>query len=57
MNHKHEALWWLRNYKLYILCTLILSNLPHLTIGSKLILTQKLILSSKTTITKFNECF
>jgi hypothetical protein len=40
MNHKHEALWLLKNYKLYILCTLILSNPPHLTVGSKLILTQ-----------------
>ncbi len=40
MNHKHAALWPLRNYKLYILCTLILSNFPHLTVGSKLILIQ-----------------
>jgi hypothetical protein len=40
MNHKHEALWPLKNYKLYILCTLILSNPPHLIVGSKLILTQ-----------------
>jgi hypothetical protein len=40
MNHKHEALWSLKNYKLYIVCTLILSNPLHLTIGSKLILTQ-----------------
>jgi hypothetical protein len=29
-----------KNYKLYTLCTLILSNPPHLTIGLKLILTQ-----------------
>jgi hypothetical protein len=40
MNHKHEALWLLKNCKLYILCTLILSNPLHLTIGMKLILTQ-----------------
>jgi hypothetical protein len=40
MNHKHDALWPLKNNKLYTLCTLILFNPPHLTIGSKLILTQ-----------------
>jgi len=40
MNHKHEALWPLKNYKLYIVCTLILSNLFHLIVGSRLILTQ-----------------
>jgi hypothetical protein len=40
MNHKHEALGPLKNYKLYTLYTLILSNPPHLTIGSKLILIQ-----------------
>jgi hypothetical protein len=41
MNHKHEALWALKNCKLYnIVCALILSNPPHLTIGSKLILIQ-----------------
>jgi len=40
MNHKHEALWLLKNCKLYILCTLILFNAPHLTIGSRLILIQ-----------------
>jgi hypothetical protein len=40
MNHKHEAIWPLKNCKLYTLCTFILSNSPHLTIGSKLILTQ-----------------
>jgi hypothetical protein len=40
MNHKHEPLWLLKNGKLYILCTLILFNPPHLTIGSRLILTQ-----------------
>jgi hypothetical protein len=40
MNHKHEALWPLKNYKLYTLCTLILFNPLHLTVGSKLILTQ-----------------
>jgi len=40
MNRKHEALWPLKNYKLYILCTLILSNPLHLTVGSKLILIQ-----------------
>jgi hypothetical protein len=39
MNHKHEALWLLKNGKLYILCTLILFNPPHLTVGSRLILT------------------
>jgi hypothetical protein len=40
MNHKHEALWPLKNFKLYILCILILFNSLHLTIGSRLILTQ-----------------
>jgi len=35
MNHKHEALWPFKNYKLYALSTLILSNLLHLIIGSK----------------------
>jgi hypothetical protein len=40
MNHKHEALWLFKNCKLYIVCTLILSNPLHLTIGSRLILTQ-----------------
>jgi len=29
MNHKHEALWPVKNYNLYILCTLILSNLHY----------------------------
>ncbi len=33
MNHKHEALWPLKNCKLYTLYTLILSNSPHQTIG------------------------
>jgi len=40
MNHKHEALRSLKNCKLYILCTLILSDPPHLIVGSKLILIQ-----------------
>jgi hypothetical protein len=40
MNQKHEALSPLKNYKLYIVCTLILSNHFHLTIGSQLILIQ-----------------
>jgi hypothetical protein len=40
MNHKHKALWSLKNYKLYTMCTLILSNPLHLTVGSKWILTQ-----------------
>jgi hypothetical protein len=40
MNHKHEALWPLKKYELYIVCTLILSNPIQLTIGSRLILTQ-----------------
>jgi hypothetical protein len=40
MNHKHEALWPQKNYKVYILYTLILSNPPHLSIGSKLIIAQ-----------------
>jgi hypothetical protein len=40
MNHKHEALWLLKNYKLYTLYTLILSNPPHPAIGSKLIIAQ-----------------
>jgi hypothetical protein len=38
--HNHEALWPLKKCKLFTLCTLILSIPPHLTIGSKLILTQ-----------------
>jgi hypothetical protein len=38
MNHKYEALWPLKNYKLYTLCTLILSNPPRPTIGSRFIL-------------------
>jgi hypothetical protein len=37
MIHKHEVLWSLKNHKLYIVCTLILSNPLHLTIGSRLI--------------------
>ncbi len=40
MNHKHEALWLLKKCTLYILCTLILSNPLHLTIGWSLILIQ-----------------
>jgi hypothetical protein len=39
MDHKHEALWPLKNYKLNIMCTLILFNSPHRAIGSRLILT------------------
>jgi len=37
MNHKHEAPWLLKKCTLYTLCTLILSNPLHLTIGSNLI--------------------
>jgi hypothetical protein len=37
MNHKHEALWPLKNYKLYTVCTLILSNFLHIIVGSRLI--------------------
>jgi len=37
-NHKHEALWLLKICMLYILCTLILFNFLHSTIGSSLIL-------------------
>jgi hypothetical protein len=40
INHKHEALWSLKIYKLYIVCTLFFSNSLHLIVGSKLILTQ-----------------
>jgi len=40
MNHKHEALWLLKKYMLYILCTLILYNPLHLTIGLSWILIQ-----------------
>jgi hypothetical protein len=40
MNPKHDTLWPLKNCKLYILCTLILFNPHHLTIGSRLILIQ-----------------
>jgi hypothetical protein len=40
----HESQIWspmtVENYKLYIVYTLILFNPPHLTIGSRLILTQ-----------------
>jgi len=35
MNHKYETLWLLKNYKLYTMCTLILFNPFHLTVGSK----------------------
>jgi hypothetical protein len=40
MNHKHEALWPLKNCKLYTVCMLILCNSLHLTFGSRLIWTQ-----------------
>jgi len=40
MNHKHESLWLQKKGELYVLCTLILSNPFHLTIGLRLILTQ-----------------
>jgi hypothetical protein len=40
MNHKHEALWSLKRCTLYVLCTLILFNFLHLTIGSNLTLIQ-----------------
>jgi hypothetical protein len=43
MNHKHGALWLLRNYKLYTICTLILSNPLHIIIGSRLIFIQSKI--------------
>jgi len=36
MNHKHEAPWPLKKSTLYTLCTLILSNPFHLSIGSHL---------------------
>jgi hypothetical protein len=39
MKHKHEALWSFKNYKLHTICTLILSNPPHLIIRSKFIVT------------------
>jgi hypothetical protein len=38
MNHKDDALWLLKRCTLYILCTLILRNSLHLTIGSSLTL-------------------
>jgi len=41
MNHKHETLRLLKNRKLYILRTLILSDPPHLIVGSKLIFDSK----------------
>jgi hypothetical protein len=59
MNHKHEALWLLKNCKLYTLCTLILFNPPHLTIGTRLILIQSELLSSKNVVVqilKFLAC-
>ncbi len=37
---QQEALWLLKNYKLYIVCTLILSNPLHLIIKARLILIQ-----------------
>jgi hypothetical protein len=37
-NHNYEVLWLLKKYKLYTLCTLILSNPLHLAIASELIL-------------------
>jgi hypothetical protein len=40
MNHKHEALWLMKKYKLNIVCTLILFNHFHLTIESILTLIQ-----------------
>ncbi len=40
MNHKHETLWLLKNYKLCTLCTLILSNPFHLTIEFKNVVVQ-----------------
>ncbi len=40
MNHRHEALWPLKNYKLYSMCALILSNPLHLIVGSRLIFIQ-----------------
>jgi hypothetical protein len=47
MNYKHEALWPLKNCNLYVVCTLILSNPFHLTIGSRLILIQSKIWNPK----------
>jgi hypothetical protein len=47
MNLKHEALWPLKNYKLYIVYALILYNSFHLIIGSRLILTQSELLVLK----------
>jgi hypothetical protein len=48
MNYKHiETLWLLKKCTLYILCTLILSNPLHLTIGSNLILIQNELWVSK----------
>ncbi len=41
MNRKRETLCSLKKHKLFAMCTLILSNYFHLTIGSRLILTQK----------------
>jgi len=46
MNHKHEALWSLKNYKLYTICTIIFSNYFHLTIGSRLILIQNVVMQT-----------
>jgi hypothetical protein len=43
MNYNHKVLWLLKNYKFYTLYTLILSNLPHLTVGSKLVLSSKML--------------
>jgi hypothetical protein len=37
---KHETLWPLKNFKLYILCTLILFNPFHLIVGLRLIMIQ-----------------
>jgi hypothetical protein len=50
MHHKHEALWLLKNYKLYTLGTLILYNTFCLIVGSRLILIQNLTFDFKNVV-------
>jgi hypothetical protein len=57
MNHKHEALWPLKRCTLYILCTLILSNCLHLTIGSSLTLIQNKLWVPKCCLAHFKVFF
>jgi hypothetical protein len=44
----------LKNYELYTLCTLILSNPPHLIVELKLILTQNLNFEFQNVVMQIN---